>query len=46
MSAKRTIKKEMDIYLTKYPILVLTDPRQSGKSSKVLSWREVSFDKE
>ena len=33
MSAIRTIKKEMDIYLTKYPILVLTGPRQSGKTT-------------
>lgn len=33
MSAIRTIKKEMDLYLTKYPILVLTGPRQSGKTT-------------
>lgn len=33
MNAIRTIKKEMDIYLTKYPILVLTGPRQSGKTT-------------
>jgi predicted AAA+ superfamily ATPase len=33
MSAIRTIKKEMDIYLDKYPILVLTGPRQSGKTT-------------
>lgn len=33
MSAIRIIKKEMDIYLTKYPILVLTGPRQSGKTT-------------
>jgi predicted AAA+ superfamily ATPase len=33
MGALRTIKKAMDIYLTKYPILVLTGPRQSGKTT-------------
>ena len=33
MDAFRTIKKEMDIYLGKYPILVLTGPRQSGKTT-------------
>jgi hypothetical protein len=33
MSAIRTIKKEMEIYLTKYPILALTGPRQSGKTT-------------
>jgi predicted AAA+ superfamily ATPase len=33
MNATRTIKKEMDIYLNKYPILVLTGPRQSGKTT-------------
>ena len=33
MSAIRTIKKEMDVYAKKYPILVLTGPRQSGKTT-------------
>ncbi len=33
MSAIRIIKKEMDIYKTKYPILALTGPRQSGKTT-------------
>lgn len=33
MSTNRAIKKEMDIYLKKYPILVLTGPRQSGKTT-------------
>jgi predicted AAA+ superfamily ATPase len=33
MSANRIIKKEMDIYLAKYPVLVLTGPRQSGKTT-------------
>jgi hypothetical protein len=33
MDIKRVIKKEMDIYLKKYPILVLTGPRQSGKTT-------------
>ena len=33
MGAIRMIKKEMDIYLKKYPILVLTGPRQSGKTT-------------
>jgi predicted AAA+ superfamily ATPase len=33
MSAGRAIKREMDIYAKKYPILVLTGPRQSGKTT-------------
>lgn len=33
MSAFRTIKYEMDIYAKKYPILALTGPRQSGKTT-------------
>ena len=33
MGRIRTIKKAMDIYLGKYPILVLTGPRQSGKTT-------------
>ena len=33
MSAKRIIKAEMDIYKNKYPILALTGPRQSGKTT-------------
>jgi predicted AAA+ superfamily ATPase len=33
MGALRTIKKEMDIYLSKYPVLALTGPRQSGKTT-------------
>lgn len=33
MSIIRSIKKEMDIYKKKYPILVLTGPRQSGKTT-------------
>lgn len=33
MSATRRIKIEMDIYRNKYPILALTGPRQSGKTT-------------
>ncbi len=33
MSANRTIKTEMDIYKNKYPILAVTGPRQSGKTT-------------
>lgn len=33
MGATRAIKKEMDIYLKRYPILALTGPRQSGKTT-------------
>lgn len=33
MSVKRTILKSFKSYLTKYPILVLTGPRQSGKTT-------------
>ena len=33
MGRIRIIKKAMDIYLGKYPILVLTGPRQSGKTT-------------
>ncbi|WP_026703612.1 ATP-binding protein [Flavobacterium soli] len=33
MNLKRRIKTEMDIYKTKYPILALTGPRQSGKTT-------------
>lgn len=33
MSANRRIKVEMDVYKNKYPILALTGPRQSGKTT-------------
>lgn len=33
MSANRRIKIEMDFYKNKYPILALTGPRQSGKTT-------------
>ncbi len=33
MDVKRRIKIEMDIYKNKYPILALTGPRQSGKTT-------------
>lgn len=33
MSTKRTIKASMDIFKNKYPILALTGPRQSGKTT-------------
>jgi predicted AAA+ superfamily ATPase len=33
MSAIRRIKTVMDVYKTKYPILVVTGPRQSGKTT-------------
>ncbi len=33
MSTKRALKIEMDIYKNKYPILALTGPRQSGKTT-------------
>jgi predicted AAA+ superfamily ATPase len=33
MEVLRSIKREMDIYRTKYPILALTGPRQSGKTT-------------
>jgi predicted AAA+ superfamily ATPase len=33
MGAKRKLKKQMDVYLKKYPILALTGPRQSGKTT-------------
>jgi predicted AAA+ superfamily ATPase len=33
MDVKRMIKYEMDVYSQKYPILVLTGPRQSGKTT-------------
>lgn len=33
MNAKRNIKTAMDIYKKKYPILALTGPRQSGKTT-------------
>jgi predicted AAA+ superfamily ATPase len=33
MSIKRQIKKEMDIYCKKYPVLSLKGPRQSGKTT-------------
>ncbi|MBK9686548.1 MAG: ATP-binding protein [Saprospiraceae bacterium] len=32
MSILRVIKREMDVFAKKYPILVLTGPRQSGKT--------------
>ena len=33
MDRVRVIKKSMDVYLKKYPVLVLTGPRQSGKTT-------------
>ena len=33
MEVLRSIKREMDIYRMKYPILALTGPRQSGKTT-------------
>ena len=33
MDRVRVIKKAMDVYLKKYPVLVLTGPRQSGKTT-------------
>lgn len=33
MNESRTIKAQMDIYRNKYPILALTGPRQSGKTT-------------
>jgi uncharacterized protein len=33
MNASRVIKVEMDIYKKKYPVLALTGPRQSGKTT-------------
>jgi uncharacterized protein len=33
MSIKRAIKQQIDIYLKKYPIIVITGPRQSGKTT-------------
>jgi uncharacterized protein len=33
MIAARIIKKEMDVYAKKYPILAITGPRQSGKTT-------------
>jgi len=33
MNAIREIKKEIDIHISKYPILALTGPRQSGKTT-------------
>jgi predicted AAA+ superfamily ATPase len=33
MTAARIIKKEMDVYAKKYPILAITGPRQSGKTT-------------
>lgn len=33
MGSNRLIKKQMDVYLNKYPVLVLTGPRQSGKTT-------------
>ncbi|MFN5317873.1 MAG: ATP-binding protein [Bacteroidia bacterium] len=33
MDSNRLIKKQMDVYLKKYPVLVLTGPRQSGKTT-------------
>lgn len=33
MSVKRTIKKEIDKYCEKYPVLAITGPRQSGKTT-------------
>jgi hypothetical protein len=33
MSVKRTIKKEIDIYKNMYPVIAVTGPRQSGKTT-------------
>jgi uncharacterized protein len=33
MNANRVIKLQMDVYKNKYPILALTGPRQSGKTT-------------
>lgn len=33
MDSYRVIKKAMEVYLKKYPVLVLTGPRQSGKTT-------------
>ncbi|MFQ3576856.1 MAG: ATP-binding protein [Cytophagales bacterium] len=33
MSIKRTVKVQMDYFLKKYPIIALTGPRQSGKTT-------------
>ena len=33
MSANRVIKLQMNVYKNKYPILALTGPRQSGKTT-------------
>jgi predicted AAA+ superfamily ATPase len=33
MGSNRLIKKQMDVSLKKYPVLVLTGPRQSGKTT-------------
>lgn len=33
MNIKRTIKKEIDKYCEKYPVLAITGPRQSGKTT-------------
>ena len=33
MRLNRLVKKQMDVYLKKYPVLVLTGPRQSGKTT-------------
>ncbi|PQJ75550.1 AAA family ATPase [Polaribacter gangjinensis] len=38
MSVNRKIKHEMDIYKNKYPILALTGPRQSGKTTFLKSY--------
>ena len=33
MSVKRTIKREINIFCQKYPVIALTGPRQSGKTT-------------
>ena len=33
MSEKRTIKKEIDNLCKKYPVIAVTGPRQSGKTT-------------
>jgi predicted AAA+ superfamily ATPase len=48
MNANRKLKVEMDIYKKKYPILALTGPRQSGKTtflkSQFLDYQYVNLE--
>ena len=48
MNANRKLKVEMDIYKNKYPILALTGPRQSGKTtflkSQFLDYQYVNLE--